>query len=127
MKRVLSQMQARRISAAIAGRLRARSRGIVTKDSDKEVRNRIALVFESFRSLRTAAQVKRAFCVRILSLPRRDPHGGVYWKRPSVPAVTDILKNPAHAGAFVYGRKQLRPASQAAGRLGEASFAAMAG
>lgn len=90
--------------------------GIVTKDPDQEVQDRISLVFESFLSLRTAAQVTRALCVRNLSLPRRDPHGEVYWKRPSVPAVTDMLKNPAYAGAFVYGRKQLRPTSQAEGR-----------
>ncbi|MDH2349019.1 recombinase family protein [Bradyrhizobium sp. SSUT77] len=50
---------------------------------------------------------------RNLSLSRRDPHGEVRWKRPSVAAVTDMLKNPAYGGAFVYGRNQLRPTNQA--------------
>lgn len=46
-----------------------------------------------------------------LSLPRRDRQGEVCWKRPTIPAVTDMLKNPAYAGAFVYGRKRFRATS----------------
>ncbi|RWM51753.1 MAG: recombinase family protein, partial [Mesorhizobium sp.] len=42
---------------------------------------------------------------------RRDRHGEVCWKRPTIPAVTDMLKNPAYAGAFVYGRKRFRATS----------------
>jgi DNA invertase Pin-like site-specific DNA recombinase len=83
--------------------------GVVTKDPDQEVQDRIALVFESFLSLRTAVQATRALCGGNLSLPRRNQHGEVSWKRPTIPAVTDVLKNPAYAGAFVYGRKRLQP------------------
>jgi len=90
--------------------------GIVTKDPNQEVQERITLVFESFLSLRTAVQVTRALCARNLSLPRRDRHGEVYWKRPSIPAVTDMLKNPAYAGAFVYGRTRLRSPNLSEGR-----------
>ena len=32
-----------------------------------------------------------------LMLPRRDCFGEICWKRPTIPAVTDILKNPAYA------------------------------
>lgn len=39
-----------------------------------------------------------------LFLPRRDRFGDLVWKRPTVAAVLQILKNPAYAGAFVYGR-----------------------
>ena len=49
------------------------------------------------------------------TLPRRDRHGDVCWKRPSIPAVTDILKNPAYAGAFVYGRTRQKPSSRPGG------------
>ncbi|RWJ04395.1 MAG: recombinase family protein [Mesorhizobium sp.] len=83
--------------------------GVVTKDPDQEVQDRISLLFDSFLSLRTAVRVMRALCTSNLSLPRRDRHGEVCWKRPTIPAVTDMLKNPAYAGAFVYGRKRLRP------------------
>ena len=92
------------------------STGIVTKDPDREVQDRITLVFESMLSLRSAAQVTRALCAKGLSLPRRDRHGEVYWPRPSVSAVTGILKNPAYAGAFVYGRTRMRQSNQMQGR-----------
>ena len=39
-----------------------------------------------------------------LDLPRRDRHGDLRRIRATVLAVTRILKNPAHAGASVYGR-----------------------
>jgi DNA invertase Pin-like site-specific DNA recombinase len=90
--------------------------GVVTKDPNREVQERIALLFDSFLSVRTAVKVTRVFAARGLALPRRDWHGEVCWKRPSIPAVTDILKNPAYAGAFVYGRTRQKPSSRPGGQ-----------
>lgn len=90
--------------------------GVVTKDPDHEVQGRIILLFETFLSLRSAVQVMRTFGARGLSLPRRDLHGEVCWKPASIPAVTDMLKNPAYAGAFVYGRTRQQPSNQPGGR-----------
>ena len=39
-----------------------------------------------------------------LSVPRRDRHGDIQWKRPTVASLGSMVKNPAYAGAFVYGR-----------------------
>ena len=39
-----------------------------------------------------------------LLLPRRDRFGDLVWKAPRVAAVLAILKHPAYAGAFTYGR-----------------------
>ena len=39
-----------------------------------------------------------------LLLPRRGRFGDLVWKMPSVAAVLSILKHPAYAGAFTYGR-----------------------
>ena len=39
-----------------------------------------------------------------LFVPRRDTFGDVVWRRPTVSSVGAILKNPAYAGSFVYGR-----------------------
>ena len=39
-----------------------------------------------------------------LMLPRRNRFGNVIWKKPTGAAILQILKNPAYAGAFVYGR-----------------------
>lgn len=90
--------------------------GVVTKDPNREVQERIALLFDCFLSVRTAVKVTRVLAARGLTLPRRDRHGDVCWKRPSIPAVTDILKNPAYAGAFVYGRTRQKPSSRPGGQ-----------
>ena len=78
--------------------------GTVVKDPNREVQARLALVFETFLARRSAAQVVRVLRDQALTLPRRDRFGDLTWRRPSVAAVTAILRNPAYAGAFVYGR-----------------------
>ena len=78
--------------------------GAVTKDPDREVRESIELVFSSFLQVRSAAAVMRLMVRRGLALPRHDHFHDVCWRRPTVSSVTTILKNPAYAGAFVYGR-----------------------
>lgn len=82
--------------------------GVVTKDPNIEVQERL-LLFETFLKVRTAAQVMRAFTSRGLALPRRDRHGDLRWQPATVSAVTAMLKNPAYAGAFVYGRTWQKP------------------
>jgi DNA invertase Pin-like site-specific DNA recombinase len=82
--------------------------GVVVKDPNLEVQERLALLFETFLKLRTVAKVMRAFNERGLELPRRDRHGDLTWCRATTSAVAAILKNPAYAGAFVYGRTRLR-------------------
>lgn len=37
-------------------------------------------------------------------MPRLDRFGDIVWKKPTIETITSILKNPAYAGAFVYGR-----------------------
>lgn len=78
--------------------------GLVHKDPNLEVQARISLVFETFLRLRTASKVIRYFNESELLLPRRDRFGDAVWKMPTVSTVTCILKNPAYAGAFAYGR-----------------------
>ena len=85
--------------------------GVVTKDPNLEVQERVALVFDSFLRLRSAVRVTRALHERGLGLPRSKGHGEVHWRAPRIAAVTRILKNPAYAGAFVYGRTCMREAT----------------
>ena len=80
--------------------------GTVRKDPNQEVQERINLIFDTFLKLRSASQVVRAFHEQALFVPRRDRFGEVIWKTPNVSAILSILKNPAYAGAFVYGRTQ---------------------
>jgi DNA invertase Pin-like site-specific DNA recombinase len=55
-----------------------------------------------------------------LKLPRRQTSGlyagEVLWKSPTLSAIHSILKNPAYAGAFAYGRRQLEPSRHTPGR-----------
>jgi DNA invertase Pin-like site-specific DNA recombinase len=84
--------------------------GLVVKDPDMAVQERLGLVFEMFLKFRTVAKVMRILNDRGLDLPRRDRHGDLCWTRATISSVAAILKNPAYAGAFVYGRTRMRTA-----------------
>lgn len=43
-----------------------------------------------------------------LRLPVRDRDGEIQWRPPTTGRIVDILKNPAYAGAFAYGRTRVR-------------------
>jgi DNA invertase Pin-like site-specific DNA recombinase len=89
--------------------------GTVHKIPNQEAQARLALVFETFLQCRSASKVVDV-CKRYdLLLPRRDRCGDLVWKAPRVAAVLSILKHPASAGAFTYGRSRTirREASQA--------------
>ena len=93
--------------------------GVVVKDPDMAVQERLGLVFQIFLKFRTVAKVMRLLNERGLDLPRRDRHGDLRWTRATVSAVAAILKNPAYAGAFVYGRTRIRAATREGGRVGK--------
>jgi DNA invertase Pin-like site-specific DNA recombinase len=85
----------------------------VLKHPDQEVQHRLELVFTTFLQVKAACQVVRFFNDRDLLLPRKDRYGDLVWRPPTVPAVLGILKNPAYAGAFVYGRSRAVPRANA--------------
>jgi DNA invertase Pin-like site-specific DNA recombinase len=78
--------------------------GKVHKDPHREVQDRLALIFTTFLRARSASKVLQFLNTHDLCLPRRDRFGDVVWKKPTVAAILHILKNPAYAGAFVYGK-----------------------
>ncbi len=78
--------------------------GKVHKDPHREIQDRLELVFTTFLRLRSASKVLEFLNAHDLGLPRRDRFGDVVWKKPTVAAILQILKNPAYAGAFVYGK-----------------------
>src|SRR6266581_1314010 len=94
------------------------SQGTVQKIPHQEAQARLSLVFETFLQCRSASKVVEVFNTHELLLPRRDRFGDLAWKAPRVAAVLAILKHPAYAGAFTYGRtrtlrrepSQVRPA-----------------
>jgi DNA invertase Pin-like site-specific DNA recombinase len=94
--------------------------GIVRFDPDQSVQDRIRLVLAKFRELGGAQKVLRHLARHGLKLPRRQTsglHAGqILWKDPGISAVYAILKNPAYAGAFAYGRRVADPSRMAPGR-----------
>ena len=78
----------------------------VVKDPHSEVQNRLGLVFNTFLRVKSASKVLQFFNEHNLHLPRRNRFGDLRWKKPSISAILSILKNPAYAGAFVYGRSR---------------------
>jgi DNA invertase Pin-like site-specific DNA recombinase len=76
----------------------------VTLEPNREVQDRIRLVFDTFLRLKSANRVLRFFNDQDLRLPKRTRFGDLVWRKPGVSAILQTLKNPAYAGAFVYGR-----------------------
>jgi DNA invertase Pin-like site-specific DNA recombinase len=87
--------------------------GRVFKHPDQEVQTRLGLVCTSFLQVKAACRVVPFFNEHHLLLPRKDRFGDVVWRKPTVPAILSILKNPAYAGAFVYGRTRAVPRASA--------------
>ena len=100
--------------------------GEVILNPDEEVQARIRLVFEKFREICSAGGVMRSLQAAHLPLPACPRVGPapyeIVWQPARTSAILDMLHNPAYAGAYVYGRKQLDPARRtpthpAGGRL----------
>ncbi len=100
------QQKAQRGDLALAlpvGLLREED-GRVVQDPDRAVRHALTLVFQTFLARRSASQVVRVFREQGLRLPRRYRNCETIWRTPTVAAVIAILRNPAYAGTFVYGK-----------------------
>lgn len=95
--------------------------GGIGLDPDEEVRGAVALVFRLFRETGSAYGVVQHFRALGLRFPKRA-YGGVWdsqliWGRLSHTRVLTILKNPAYAGAYVFGRRQTQRRVDADGTI----------
>src|SRR5258708_2199527 len=77
-------------------------------DPDQQVRERLAYLFETFRRLGLARQVVRDLKQHRLHLPprvlRKGRCGCMGEDTPTLGDLARILRNPAYAGAYAYGR-----------------------
>jgi DNA invertase Pin-like site-specific DNA recombinase len=77
-------------------------------DPDVQVRERFSYVFDVFRREGVARRVVRELKEHGLDLPVRvtakEGYGSLVWKTPTLSAIIRILRNPAYAGAYVFGR-----------------------
>ena len=91
--------------------------GVVTKHPDREVQERIGLIFTAFLELGSIGKLLRRFRDHGLAVPRLDQAGEVIWRTPTHDRIARILRNPAYAGAFVYGRTRSCHTTYASGKL----------
>src|SRR5215213_4327570 len=102
-----------------------RPSGEVALDPDEQVRATVRLVFDVFERRGSARGVLAYLVDHDIRLPdrvRSGPRKGeVRWNRPNHATVGDMLRHPAYAGAYVYGRRRMEragascPASRTAG------------
>jgi DNA invertase Pin-like site-specific DNA recombinase len=77
-------------------------------DPDQEVQGAVRMVFDSFRQTGSAYGVVQQLAERQVRFPKRS-YGGVWtgqlrWGRLAHGRVLSMLRNPAYAGAYVFGR-----------------------
>jgi DNA invertase Pin-like site-specific DNA recombinase len=97
-----------------------RPSGEVALDPDEQVRSVVGLVFDLFSRLGTVGAVLGYLAdnhiqlgVRLREGPER---GELAWRRPSRAGLVNILRNPAYAGIYAYGRSTLDARRRQAGR-----------
>lgn len=101
---ILNKAQRGELALVLPAGLVRDADGSVHKTPDTEVQSRLSLIFDTFLRVRSASQVLRVFNRDSLKVPRRDRFGDIAWRKPTVSAILSILKHPAYAGAFTYGR-----------------------
>jgi DNA invertase Pin-like site-specific DNA recombinase len=82
--------------------------GAIVLDPDAEVRGAVELLLSLFREKGSAYGVAQEFAARGLKFPKRA-YGGVWdgqliWGHLTDRRVLSVLKNPAYAGVYVFGR-----------------------
>jgi DNA invertase Pin-like site-specific DNA recombinase len=102
------QNKARRgeLALALPAGLVRQEDGRVVKDPDLQVQQAIELVFRTFLAVKSASKVVRHLREQGLRIPRRHRNAETIWRAPTAAAVVGVLRNPAYAGAFVYGKTQ---------------------
>ena len=83
--------------------------GEVALDPDEGVQRAIRQIFAVFERRRSVSGVLRYLVDHDLQLPdrvRSGPNkGDVCWNRPNRATLSDMLRHPAYAGAYVFGRR----------------------
>jgi len=88
-------------------------------DPDEQVRHAVRQVFEHFERLGSVSALLRHFRDHDLRLPIRGPAAAaIAWRRPHRETVRNLLRHPAYAGAFTWGRRRTDPQRAVAGRRG---------
>lgn len=84
--------------------------GDVVPHPDQQVQARLRYAFKLFAELRVARRVVARLRREKLKLPSQvwggPGHGGIQWKVATFGAVMRLLRSPAYAGVYAYGKKE---------------------
>lgn len=94
--------------------------GEVMKDPDEQARSVIDLVFDQFERKGTLNGVLQHLVAQDIRLPVRlaggPQKGELQWHRPNRATLSNLLRHPIYAGAYVYGRRPTDPRRKKPGR-----------
>ena len=93
--------------------------GEVALDPDEQVQAVVRLVFELFGQLGTVHAVLRFLVSRQVQIGMRERlgpgKGQVAWRAPHQQGLVNMLRNPAYAGIYAYGRSRTDPSRRLPG------------
>lgn len=97
-----------------------RPSGEVIFDPDEQAQQVVRLIFRKFEEIGTLNGVLRYLVRADIQIPVRIREGinrgDLEWRKPNRMTLQNLLKNPAYAGAYAYGRRQQDPRKQQPGR-----------
>lgn len=77
-------------------------------DYDPTVKENIHLVINTFRENRSIRRTVKALLKTGVQIPSRQGRR-LYFTKPTIGRVLSLLRNPAYAGTYVFGKTQCRP------------------
>nr|WP_239377712.1 recombinase family protein [Frankia sp. Cj5] len=125
---IRQRMWSGRVSKARRGQLAVplptgyvrRPSGEVVRDPDEQVQAVVRLVFELFDRFGTVNAMLSHLADNDIQVGVRmregSDRGELEWRRPSRTGIQNMLRHPAYAGVYTYGRSSLDPRRRKAGR-----------
>ena len=97
-----------------------RPSGEAALDPDEQAQHVVRLIFSTFSRLGTLNAVLRYLVEHEVQLPVRartgPAKGELEWRRPTRETLQNMLHNPAYAGYYAFGRRQVDPRRKVPGR-----------
>jgi DNA invertase Pin-like site-specific DNA recombinase len=97
-----------------------RPSGEAALDPDEQAQHVVRLIFSTFSRLGTLNAVLRYLVEHEVQLPVRartgPSKGELEWRRPTRETLQNMLHNPAYAGYYAFGRRQVDPRRKVPGR-----------
>jgi DNA invertase Pin-like site-specific DNA recombinase len=98
------------------------SDGKLQFDPDEQVQDVIRLILEQFKVLGSVSALLRYLRLHKVELPFRPitggPSGQLLWHKPHRETLRQLVRNPAYAGAYTWGRYAIDPRRAQPGRRG---------